>query len=215
MLFIAIDIETTGQHYLGKDCLIAIGAAMGKKCSDGRFEVFRSDRWVVDLEKPTGQTWAQVWSERGYEARCFDEFWSKNLEVLEYLQACREKTNQDTVITRFNEFLGQVEKEGPYSIISDTLFFDTVWLDYHLRSCGFAGLSRKRDGTGWISGYELDSLRFGRTQAALGDWSALEEKCSALPWRFPSNSSPHDPEFDAIDIFQKFAQVEEIQPQTG
>lgn len=211
MKYIALDIETTGQHYLGQDRLIAIGAAVGERTANGLFKVVEARRWVVDLRRAPSQTWKELWEERGYEQRCYDEFWSKNSATLDWLQAQPGLyATQGQAITAFSEFLGEMQSGGPYSLLFDTLLFDSVWLDYLLRLCSYAGLSRMRDGTGWVAAYEVDSLRFGGTGVRLGDWSALQTACNALSGpgvALFSGDGPHDPEFDAQAIFKQFAQV--------
>lgn len=211
MRYIALDIETTGQHYLGRDGLIAIGAAVGERGPNGLFRIVEARRWVVDLKRDPQQSWQAVWAERGYEKRCYDEFWSNNIATLDWLQAHPDRyATQGAAITAFSEFLGEMQSGGPYSLIFDTLLFDSVWLDYLLRLCSYAGLSRMRDGTGWVAAYEVDSLRFGGTGVQLGDWAALQHACDVMPISSVtvfSGDGPHDPEFDAQTIFKQFAQV--------
>ena len=209
MRYIALDIETTGQHYLGQDSLIAIGAAVGERGQNGLFRIVETHRWVVDLKRAPEQTWKGLWAERGYEQRCYDEFWVKNLVALNLLQAQPDLyATQGAAITAFSEFLGELQDDGPYSLLFDTLLFDSVWLDYLLRLGSYAGLSRLRDGTGWVAAYEVDSLRFGGTGVQLGNWAALQQACDKLPSPgYSLETGPHDPAFDAQTIFKQFAQV--------
>lgn len=211
MKIIALDIETTGQHLCHSDKIIAIGACVAET-KDGVYHVLRTKKFVQDLGKFVGVDWKEHWSRRSYEQRCYDEFWSKHLDVLDALQKGETFGTEETMMRAFNVFLEEEEADGDFALLFDTVLFDSVWLDTRLRGFNFAGLSRLRNGTGWRSAYELDSFRFGVTGAPLGDWKELEERLAArkmAPQIVVPNipGGPHDPVYDAVQIFLQYANL--------
>ena len=209
MKIITFDIETTGQHSHAHDVIVAIGACVGELQDNGAFNVLSKHSWARDMRKPADTDWASFWILSGFEPRCYQEFWSKYEDILDGLQ--RDATIQsDAVLARkLNYFLEDQEKDGPFCLLFDTLLFDSVWLDNLLRSNGYAGLSRNRDGSGWRSAFELDSFRFGATGAPLGNWGELTKRCNAHPTVFPENGEriAHHPRDDALGIFIDLARV--------
>jgi hypothetical protein len=141
----------------------------------------------------------KIWSTFGYEQRCFNEFWSKNVRVLCKLQV--ESANMDRVggmkemANRLDTIL--LESQGKYSSyqnVSDTIGFDLRHLNNLLQAHGFAPMETKRDGTGYIGGIECDSYAKGALGLPLDtEWkdeiAAYDEKMASL---LPELTCVHD-----------------------
>ena len=210
MKIIAFDIETTGQHLFGSDSIFAIGACVARLQENGTFEILSKHLWTRSLDKPPDVDWETWWTKMTfYEPRCFKEFWSKHLDVLEALQQHPTAKKQEQLAKQLSDFLKDQEEDGPFSLLFDTVLFDSVWLDTLLRRNGFAGLAMNRDFTGWRSAFELDSYRFGATGTPLGNWIELSTRCDANPRIALQGADlmPHNPQDDALGIVVDLARV--------
>lgn len=212
--YLAIDIETTGQHYDKSDVIIAFGACLGEIGADGKWSTVAHFRGTNRIDTGLqGLSWEKIWGQRGFEKACLSEFWSeRGLKALEFLHS--EPLSDDNgvfdseerLIRALNEMLSAVEKGGSFQLLFDTVLNDPVWLDYKLRRYGFAGLAKNRDGTGWRGAYETDSLRFGLAKVEPGNWRELNERLSDVEAQMAlGDSVPHDPLYDAKLIFLQAA----------
>lgn len=201
-VWVAFDIETTGQNILDGDKIVAIGAAAFVFGESGH--TIESTKWCLDLKKPETATWEEFWEIKGWEKRCYREFWSDKLELLQKLQDEKSSLVESEVRLAWtlSQYLATLEEtHGEFIIIFDTIVFDPVWLDLLLRKHGFAGLSRNRDGTGWRSIFEVDSYRFGQTKTPLGDWNELYQRVSKhMTAENVKQFKDHDPQDDAEKI---------------
>jgi hypothetical protein len=155
-----------------------------------------------------------VWLARGFEGRCFEEFWSKNLSILKTLQDS-SKVNlvsaEYDMAQALNDALLEAEtKFANVMIVSDTIMFDTIWCNILLTKYGFKGLSWTRAGK-YRCGYELDSYTLG----SLGfppdvEWSeyvaAMKLHIDPIFADIVVNHD-HNPENDAMSILVKFIRV--------
>lgn len=108
---LAIDIETTGA-LLTENEIVSIGYVFGDK--DGN--ITEKGRADFKVEKP-------------FEKRCYDEFWSKNMEIFEALQA--NAIEAKTATRNFAEILDRHEEKKELRIITDFAAFDPCWINYY------------------------------------------------------------------------------------
>jgi hypothetical protein len=167
-LYLVLDIEVTGQHYLGADQIVCIAWCFGTGEA-----LIQSGQLLVPLRPSL--PWADYWAQQGFARKGleFFNFWSRQ-ENLDRLNAWKKLPygptvfqSQAALFAAFDELLQRLEAIGTYAIVTDTTCFDTVWLDVGLRKHGFPGLNRSRDGVHWFNCLELDSLLTGLGQRSL------------------------------------------------
>jgi len=217
--YCASDIERTGKGLV--DVTFAIGwshsdqslknITSGQICYDFGLNLEEIDK--MDHEEKV-KTIRKFWKFNGYEMRCFDEFWSKNIDTFISIQHIARSNvidceSMSNVIHVFNEELKKIEaKYSQLNIITDTTMFDTVWLNHLLLEHGYAPLNYDRSGKKYRWGYETDSYALG----ALGctpedDWKKyddlLKEKIDSI---CPEITAEHDhiPKNDAKSILIRF-----------
>jgi hypothetical protein len=78
--YFAFDVERTG-NYFEDDVVFAIGWAYGSEPEN----VVKGNA-CLNLHKPPGDLWTDVWRERSYQKSTYLEFWGKHLNVLDDLQ---------------------------------------------------------------------------------------------------------------------------------
>ena len=161
--YLSVDIEATGGSY-SKDVCFAVGWALGSR-ADHENDNVRSGKVILDMGKPTYQTWAEFWETKGFEKRCYEEFWSKHLSVLDALQSsgnAKERYAEDAFPHSVNEIF--VEAETLFDkviLLTDTIHFDTVWISILLDKAGYPPLNFKRNGKYNGGGIEVDSYKMG------------------------------------------------------
>lgn len=207
LCFYAVDIETTG-NLLYRDCCFAIGWAYGTTIDD-----IKTGSICLDMKKEKDVTWKKFWEAKGYETRCYDEFWSKHEDILDRLQdKSRTKPPIGTkkeMVEEFQAFLTDMEKRYAESVlITDTTAFDTVWLSHLLQEEGNAGIGYRRNGA-FSKSLELQSYRM----AAYGVWPLPKSAIAEKPWNTDEKyktlvwdhaNHDHDPENDAHQILRAF-----------
>lgn len=217
--YFAIDIERTGNK---KDITFAIGYAYSKATVESDDDIV-SGQIVYDLHinprEFEGLTQEQkvtlmksIWIARGYEIRCFDEFWSKFVDILITLQSetliCKTTTAFGCAI---NSVMEKAESEfSSLTIITDTVAFDTVHIDNILTYAGCNPLNNSRSGK-YQSGIEVDSLAMG----ALGlptdvSWNEYQDAYDKKIKDIIPVYSVHDhqPKNDAKSILLKFLKTQ-------
>jgi hypothetical protein len=217
--FIAFDIETTGADVF-TDKMFAVGWAYGSCKED-----VVTGKCILDLKKPKDKSWSFFWFQKQWESRCWNEFWSENEPTLDALQDERAVKAQPRsrwcncdnamafwVASALQEAEETFEK---YTVITDTIAFDTVWLTNLLCSCKLPGLNYKRDGTfnRGIGGIEVDSYLMGIFGLKLNCRDARNGLKIRKPWekdldyaKAMEGAPPHDhdPENDAHNILYQF-----------
>lgn len=188
-LYVAFDIETTGA-YLEKDLCFAVGYCAGYSETDiveeGKW-VMDLSRCLAKALPPNldaryrspSDQWKLTWYAAGCEKRGFDEFWSQRLDILERLSDEAQFRLEEDIFYNVNKLLQRLETVGigrtpeeeadlraekqglKFSLVFDTVAYDTTWLNQRLQKYGYAQLTAKRDGSGYRSAYELDSFRYG------------------------------------------------------
>ena len=166
----------------------------------------------MDLGKPDNMSWETYWKEKGWEMRCW-EFWKNQVDVLDHLQVRDDNTLPDeaALFGCINDLLQKYERLNEnLTILTDTIGFDTHWINARLEQYGHADLARDRDFTGYRSGIEVDSYRYG----VVGwdptcPWSEFTEAWDKLveahPMPMPKDvNKAHDPEYDALKIWRDF-----------
>ena len=156
--YIALDIETTGQKLSSDQCF-----AIGWAYSDTNKNI-TSGNCCLNLSKPEEETWGDFWLKKNYEMKCYNEFWSKNEEMLELLQDSKRVNlvnSEKEMILNLQKALEEVEsKFDNVKLITDTTSFDTVWLTILLQKYGYPGCAYYRNDQ-YRSCYELDSYQKG------------------------------------------------------
>lgn len=198
--FLTFDIEATGANVFTNK-MLAIGWAYGSCSGD-----VVTGKICLDLNKPTNTLWEDLWKERGWETRCWTEFWSKYTDVLDGLQVPDLISDSKGMAWVVNNVLQVVDDTFErYTIVSDTLAFDSVWITNLLHEHGYHGLMYRRDGSynRGIGGIEVDSYLMGVYGVQLDDLEGRKDD----PWsrdplyiHAPSPPHDHDPENDAHHI---------------
>jgi hypothetical protein len=169
---IALDIEATGKwavwnKKLGvQDEILSVGFAV----YDAR-KVAKPIKTVLInhvLGKPDDVSWPDYWSARKFEKRCFDEFWSKNIEQLETTQTgdatfvAHSRAELATLLnqaaTEFESDYGQ--KPSTFRYVSDTAEYDRYWLAALMQSEGYDSLAYWRNGVFRWSVNDLNSASY-------------------------------------------------------
>ncbi len=114
--FFAVDVECTGQ-FLTKNAMIAFG------CSIMNEKLEELDTFEGYMKVPEGRNW---------EERCFNEFWSKQKETLDYIKE-RMKEPQD-VMKNFVNWIDQVDLKygSDLVVLSDNGGYDYAWIDTYI-----------------------------------------------------------------------------------
>lgn len=237
---VGIDIETTGQ--MGQGECNAIGVWGGKLVLNATGTVERveevyarrivrelvSDKEVKDKREKQGldlrAMWAAVWAERGWEQRCFEEFWGKpdNLVVLNQINQEPTHFSERSFAQAFLDMLTEVETQcarapvidpETYQIVDagsrmcywfDTIHFDPVWCNQLLSVLKARAMNYYRNGRYGVDTKELDSYMSGlvRVPTNLLDWrthlSPLYRSLRAIANQFVEHD--HNPINDAKHI---------------
>jgi len=237
---VGIDIETTGQ--MGQGECNAIGVWGGKLVlnADGSAacvqEVYSrrivrelvSDKEMKAKRETQGldlrAAWAAVWAERGWEQRCFDEFWGKpdNLVVLDKINQEPTHFSERSFAQAFLDMLTEVETQcarapvidpTTYQIVDagsrmcywfDTIHFDPVWCNQLLSVLKARAMNYYRNGRYGVDTKELDSYMSGlvRVPTNILDWrthlSPLYSSLRAIANQFVEHD--HNPINDAKHI---------------
>lgn len=131
---ICFDVESTGEFIGdGGDEVFAIGIV---SCNIENPTQVEKTLLCLDLQRPHDVSWDKIWAIRSYDQRCFDEFWSKNLHILDALQ---DKTNiklcssQKKFAKKINKALQHHEELYEKTLlVSDTTNYDTVCVGHLL-----------------------------------------------------------------------------------
>lgn len=108
---LAIDIETTGA-FLTENEIVSIGYVFGDK--DGK--ITEKGRVDFKVKKP-------------FDVRCYAEFWSKNMQIYDNLQANAIEPN--IAIKKFAEIIDRHEAKNELRIVTDFAAFDPCWINYY------------------------------------------------------------------------------------
>lgn len=219
-ILISKDIENTGHTI--DDIIFAIGIAYGYPGCEKIFKV----QLIIFLREPgTLEEWRQFWIDSGFEMRCFNEFWSKNIDVLNTLM---EKANifpqeersrlagtfspsrgfkleTAELAFQYNKALQEIEEKAHQSVlVFDTVTFDSAWLNYLLISHGYPSLSFTR-ALKYRWAYEIDSFIAGLLwfNFITGNWGAfdrLKKKVMLMLPHLGETKNSHSPDEDAENI---------------
>lgn len=108
----SIDIETSGCNLISNG-IISIGYCLG----DVSGNVVEKERISFCLENMV------------FEQRCYDEFWSKNYDILHVLQLEAKPILQQ--IKKFADKLDEFDSKYDLRIISDNKDFDLAFINYY------------------------------------------------------------------------------------
>lgn len=211
-LTVAVDVESTGQHWDGKGSDVAF--AIGWYLSDRVFGVKPPTRGQVAVNLHIGQKYLpltaesmeQLWLDRGYEYDCYKYFWSKNVDVFRDLQdpeKIRIVSDERAMIQVYVDALESAlrggdddnsditdekreKNEKKLIQVFDTVCFDSAVFNY-LRSKldGCASMMYTPDGKHYVRSYEVDSMLYGLLQIPIGlarTKSNVELKRKAKKW---------------------------------
>ena len=216
IVYVAFDIETTGQRLaaparcpsVGKDEMFAIGWAAS---TGARGQI------ALNLRKPADTSWRDWWKARGWEMRCYDEFWCHHEDKLDKLQDPKflpvYETNTEMMEALASVLL--VIEEGADEVIPlvDTAFFDAAWITSKMMRAGFESMLYRRDRKGMMWGRDVNSFLRGVYNVVPGEegaaFGAIKRKLKA---RIP-NWSPDDahlPESDAVEILGLFVEAKKV-----
>lgn len=221
-LIVGIDIETTGV-YQGND-LIILGSIVAIDPVTMRIvtrEIFEPNENMFGrrIPKPSdGETYEDVWVKCGFEKRCYQDFWSKNLELLEKIQRDYDNIVSDddaSLASRVNSILQKIEEASSESltIVSDTMAYDTVFVSGLLITHGYKPLYYSRGGRyRWI--YHTSSYFLGIWGGNIAgmdrdDWRDYDDWLKNVVGVMDGCPTDHDhnPENDAITIAWGFIKV--------
>ena len=231
--FLAVDIETTGKTFTGPSGalvdgkIFAVGLSYGTSLS-GRV---KTKRLVLDIIYPMEndlnandsdienlKKLHQIWRVKGYEQRCLDEFWADKIDI--FIKMLNPEENDiskslEEFVEKLNALLEKIEKKfSSVTIISDTLNYDTTWLNYLLQLHGFKSLGYSRQGA-YRYGIEKDSYVSGilGMNYIQDNWN-FAKQMTKLIWLFirPDIQVEHDhlPENDAKHHLIEFLKFQEF-----
>lgn len=225
------DIETTGSRLPGGgDVMFAVGSAM--LCVDldtGAVERVASRRWVLQIAAAGLSPGAlrALWEDRGYDLKCFDEFWSKNLLVFDKMMMMSTDmySTRKAMADSIAAYIAQMEAVYPHFVrIYDTVGFDVTNIEALLVENGHRSLFLSAQGRPCYRSYLGDmtraALRISPLERILGI-SATQRAAidahnkQALP---EGLAHTHDPADDALCIAYKwthYALLEHRRAQTA
>ena len=216
---LVFDIETTGKT--ANDKFVAVGYMWRRQdriIVNGHFALsLLSDEEQCHLESGD-LSWFDIWRRKGFEIRCFTEFWHAKgkaslLETLTLLQTGDNVVkSEEELAMRINRVIKDAEEHwnGNLQLITNTTAYDTCWLHKLLVDHAFQPLDTTRAGAHRWS-YEVDSFALG-TVGETPDtviWRKLETFLKCLK-HLPVDGAPHDhhPANDAKAIFAQFEALE-------
>lgn len=203
--YVGIDIEMTGMFPYKGDCVFAIGWGYGPSSDD-----IIKGHVCLDLHLDFSADLLQQWKERGYEQRCFDTFWSKNLETLKYLQDGSKvklvQTEKEMVDALQQALLDAEKKYGKVSPVTNTIAFDLSRCSQLLEKYGYHTLQFSRSGR-MQRGYEINSFTMGAVGITPFDSRSKQAEKTALIPKVIKVVHDHNPENDAHYILLTFFNV--------
>jgi hypothetical protein len=221
---VALDIETTGASLQHDECF-AIGVAVVDRPLGQPPRTLETYKLLLRMPRLAGESWQAMWARCRFEQRCFDEFWSKpdNLRVLERLQnieGAQYASSQDALGVRLSALLGDLERRYTavgvdLVLVTDTIHYDPVWLNYLLSRANLGSLLYYRSGKYGIDSFEYNTYVCATLAAKLGvSVEALDWAAQVRPFKDriakrvgASVVHDHDPEHDAESIAHKFLLV--------
>ena len=228
-IVVALDIETTGMQCLPhaetghRDAMFSVGAAIyDAAASDPQKCLIEQHLFNLNLQKPADVEWGAFWDQNGWERRCYDEFWSKNVPMLEKTQdksavgtwkgingvprTVSLLSTPDGVADAVNDLLRHVEERWPaYVLVTDTMDYDFRWLSNALEAHGHAPLGYTRSGAyrWWARDIHKGSYLVGRAGRSYLDNMAVDVKpaVAAVTATFSIGTQhTHCADDDAADI---------------
>lgn len=217
-------ISSVPARSLAETCALQLALLWGQRRPDGTIALLDTYRISQPLPLNRGQTWKQVWHDNNYEQRCYDEFWSKNLNVLDALQAdaisaFKEGDHERNMADTLNFVLDDIEdryRDLGVHYVTDTLNFDMIWLNTMLLQRGHPSLLYYRNGKYGVDSYELGSYIYGFLRIDPGNsklaWAQIIKPFKArlaqnLQKFAPAFVHDHRPENDAGNIMAQFLLV--------
>ena len=158
--FICFDVEATGEFIALNDEVFAIGIV---SCDAKNPTQIKKTLICLNLEKPPDMSWEELWKLRSYDQNCFQEFWSKNLHILDSLQDPTKVKlyNRLNFDRKLNKALQQHEELYEKTLlVTDTTNYDTVCIGHLLSQEGYRALNYTRAGK-HRSGVHLKSYLAG------------------------------------------------------
>lgn len=216
---LVFDIETTGKT--ANDRFVAIGYMWKRQNGNvvnGHFALsLLSDEeqyqlYLGDL------SWFDIWRRKGFEIRCFTEFWHTRgkeslLETLSLLQTGDNVVKSEAELAmRINRVIKNAEDhwDNNLQIITNTTAYDTCWIHKLLVEHSFQPLDTTRSGTHRWS-YDVDSFALGSVGETPDTviWRKLETFLKCM-MHLPVDTAVHDhhPANDAKAIFAQFESIE-------
>jgi hypothetical protein len=188
LVIIAIDIEARGPGPRSHG-IVSIGVCVGSTTSeeDHVIEKCRFDLKRINLMQK-------------YEKRCFDEFWSKNLDLKSEL-TCNAKDARE----QMNAFRQLIDKYPNAYIVCDNPGFDFGMINYYLDFYGLATLNYDSKG-GYQNTHDSDSYARGKLGYGLDKpWMSNDSVITRCRHDFPhtivAQLTKHMPEDDAELIY--------------
>jgi len=112
-IYVAWDIESSGPGF--QHPVVAVGVCYGT------ISAYRKKRWYLDFDT------------KDFDATCYEEFWSKNLDLLNNIK--KDAVPQEQGWKSISTFLTELEQQHPKSrivVCSDNPAFDLTLMDYNL-----------------------------------------------------------------------------------
>jgi len=202
--YIAIDIERTGRTLA--DITFAFGLAHAPRDAKNITEL-KKMHVCLNLKKPSDMSWQEFWIVKGFEQRCWNEFWSKPdiTPILDFLQNPIEVILVDTLeefARMINDILHEAEECYERSMpVIDCPLFDPVHVGEILTKYGYMPIQYTRSNR-YRSSWEIDSFIAGIGCFYPEDWEPrrnLEEK-KMKRFLLAEKNHNHHPENDAESI---------------
>lgn len=211
---VGVDIEGSGKFFMEnpttgrRDVVLSIGLAVYNVNSDA------PPRRILinhNIGRPNDKKWPKFWKLRGFEERCFREFWSKNIEQLDATQCLIREEGLEFYIARseaelatlLNSVVAELEQRYPLlRYVTDTQEYDRTWLAVLLQRYGFHPLGYDRSGVFRykVSDMHSTSYELGLVRATKRSDDSRERVAKVRAKYDAGTKHTHRADQDAADI---------------
>lgn len=184
--YIAWDIETPGS--LSHNRPFAIGYAVGQNNTV-------MEKGSLNCKMPLDNL------SNIYEERCWNEFWSKHVNILQMLNDRANCDSFDDLSVKFNKELVRLENKYENIVhVFDTIHFDPLFLNTELMRNTNHYMWRNRSGDKWYYTIDINSYAMGMENVLGGDFKNIRDTARNEAAKLVSHN--HDPADDAEYILR-------------
>jgi hypothetical protein len=165
---VGVDLEATGDSY---QQVFAVGFAVCRRNDQGKVECLERHLLVRDLGKLPNETWSEFWDRQQLERLCYDEFWSKHEDKLEWMMKEKPLLDATGLFTGVLSTMRSIEEryreaDGSPNVLwaYDTFGYDQVMIGQMMAHLGAPMLNRHRNGDYGAKSVYLTSYLHGITR---------------------------------------------------